>query len=208
MASRNGHRVQAITIIIGMPASGKSTLMKHLMELTNPWRFDNTTKYLPMHYSNYRPSVILGRYDDSRHPFPGTDRMSMACQAHALKFIQMNPDKDFIMEGDRLGNQKFILSLCNHTDAHITVIHLVNGARTAVARMRSSQTDTFRRSRKTKLDNIDRLCQGLAQSTADKAPSIDYHVVQNDSSGECHALVLQLTDKRSLDSPLPIKGVI
>ena len=208
MASRNGHRVQAITIIIGMPASGKSTLMKHLMELTHPWRFDNTTKYLPMHFNSYRQSVILGRYDDSKHPFPGTDRMSMACQAHALTFIKNNPDKDFIMEGDRLGNQKFILQLCNETDAWVTVIHLVNGARTAVERMRSSQTDAFRRSRKTKLDNIDRLCQGLASTANGRAPSIDYHVVQNDSSGEAHALCLQLIDRRCFDSPLPIKGVI
>jgi len=182
--------------------------MRHLMEVTNPWRFDNTTKYLPMHYSNYRPSIVLGRYDDSKHPFPGTDRMSMACQAHALDFIKRNPNRDFIMEGDRLGNQSFILQLCNHTDAHVTVLHLINCASEAVLRKRESQTDKFRKSRTTKLDNIHRLCLGLAQSTDHKAPSIDYFVEYHDSARDTNDLVSALTDKRGLDSPHKIKGVI
>lgn len=140
-----------VTMIIGEPAVGKSTLMKALIECGRPWEFANPA-YIPYHHSRSLGLTIIGNYSDPTHEFPGTDRMSMAAQPHAVNWLlkaQNNNVKSVIFEGDRLGNDKMIKSL-QYFVADLEVICLV----TNVDRSRASQTSKFRASRRTKIENM------------------------------------------------------
>lgn len=136
-----------ITIIIGEPAVGKSSIMRELMSRSH-WKYDSSTKFIPCHWQSPN-RCIIGRYDDPDHPFPGTDRMSMACQPHVIQFILRNPAGNFLFEGDRLGNDKMIKALQYVTD-DLVVIHIV----TTQDRRRPSQSNSFRASRRTKIQNM------------------------------------------------------
>ena len=89
----------------GLPASGKSTLVKELRKkLNKPKIF----KYGMIKGEHYEPNLfILGTYN---RKFGGTDTLSMAVQPHAERFIETMKDKHMIVlfEGDRLFNSKFI----------------------------------------------------------------------------------------------------
>jgi hypothetical protein len=136
-----------VIILIGEPAVGKSFIM-HKILAEGEWRFDSTIKYIPCHWQSPN-RCIIGRYDDATHPFPGTDRMSMACQPHVINFILQNPEVTFLFEGDRLGNDKMIKAL-QHMGREIHMLHIV----TNLDRRRPSQSNAFRMSRRTKIRNM------------------------------------------------------
>ena len=88
----------------GLPASGKSTLVKKLRnKLGKPKLF----KYGLVRGENYDNVYMLGQYNKK---FGGTDTLSMAVQPHAEKFLEAMKDKDCVIfyEGDRLFNDSFI----------------------------------------------------------------------------------------------------
>lgn len=153
--------MQKITMIIGEPCVGKSTLMRKVIEL-GMWRFDGTTKYIPCHWQ--QPNrCILGRYDEPDHKFPGTDRMSMASQPHVIRFIKQNPAVNFLFEGDRLGNEKMVRALkeigCDLLVIHVRVDDTVLAARRAAERQ--DQDAKFVKSRVTKIRNLRAAVKGL-----------------------------------------------
>lgn len=142
-----------VTMIIGEPAVGKSTVMKKFMSRMGNWIFENP-KWVPhhLHLKNAESVIVLGRYDDKTHEFPGTDRMSMACQAHVIRFLlaaMHDGVKAVFFEGDRLGNDKMVKSL-QHMGVDLAVVQIV----TNLNRRRASQSDTFLASRKTKIHNM------------------------------------------------------
>lgn len=142
-----------VTMIIGEPAVGKSTPMKAFMKSMGNWIYESP-KWIPYHVNikNGKDTIVLGRYDDATHPFPGTDRMSMAVQQHAIQFIINAKNRganSLFFEGDRLGNDKMLKAL-QYSGVDLEVICLV----TNVDRRRPSQTDKFRASRKTKIRNM------------------------------------------------------
>lgn len=147
-----------VTVIIGEPATGKSTIAKALLTQHGPWRFDNTTKYVPCHWSG-ETKCIIGRYDDLDHQFPGTDRMSMACQQYVINFITDHPTANFVIEGDRLGNKMFLWAL-RDLDHDLVVLHVwlrqeLLDARRQVERV---QSEKFIKSRVTKIRNLIDFC--------------------------------------------------
>lgn len=146
--------MQKITMIIGEPCVGKSTLMRKIMGL-GMWKYDGTTKYVPCHWS--QPNrCILGRYDEPDHKFPGTDRMSMACQSRVIEFIKRNPGVNFLFEGDRLGNEKMVRAL-KELGINLLVIHVRVDDRVLAERRaaeRQDQNEKFVRSRVTKIRNL------------------------------------------------------
>lgn len=141
-----------VTMIIGEPATGKSTLIRQLMA-SRPWVFQKL-KWVPHHRNN--ESAILGDYSSSSEMFPGTDRLSMAVQPHARQWIRESGAQMFLFEGDRLGNLKFIEQLM--ADGHdLKVIRLMADKHTRQTRsiiQRRAQDSTFLRSRETKLRNM------------------------------------------------------
>lgn len=134
-------------MLIGEPAVGKSFIVRRVLS-QGVWRYDSTIKYIPCHWQSPN-RCIIGRYDDVNHQFPGTDRMSMACQPHVIRFILQNPQVNFLFEGDRLGNDKMIKSL-QHVGVELQVMHIITNR----DRRRASQSNSFRMSRRTKIRNM------------------------------------------------------
>lgn len=141
------------TMIVGEPAVGKSYIMKKFMKQMGNWVFENP-KYIPqhVHMKNGTMAVVLGNYTDKTHEFPGTDRMSMACQPHVIRFLRQRMDQDVAVffEGDRLGNASMIRALQTMSNIDLQVVHII----TNLDRKRDNQSNAFRTSRKTKIRNL------------------------------------------------------
>lgn len=101
----------------GPPASGKSTLMKEVLDGTSDPKYNgNKFKWGELIGNFYTDDslVVYGRYGSSRD-FEGTDALSMSANNHAKQFTDMLTEIDrfdkVIFEGDRLFNQPF-LDMC------------------------------------------------------------------------------------------------
>ena len=137
-----------IIAIGGVPASGKSTLMKKVINEYKPLK---TFKYGLIRglYDKEKNLYFIGIYDDS--VFCGTDKLSMAVQPHFFKLIDKLPDARFVFEGDRLFNQ----SLFDKYDCEIVVLNANEETIEQRHKQRSdNQTDRFKRAKQTKINNI------------------------------------------------------
>lgn len=142
-----------VTMLIGEPAVGKSTIMMDFMKRVGNWYFEQP-KWVPhhTHLCDGDAVVVVGRYDDKTHEFPGTDRMSMACQSHVIRRLhrwQTHGVRSVLFEGDRLGNDSMIRSLSG-VGFDLAILHIM----TNLDRRRASQSNTFRMSRATKIRNM------------------------------------------------------
>ena len=137
-----------IIAIGGVPASGKSTLMKKVIKEYKPLK---TFKYGLIRglYDKEKNLYFIGIYDDS--VFCGTDKLSMAVQPHFFKLIDKLPEARFVFEGDRLFNQ----SLFDKYDCEIVVLNANEETIEQRHKQRSdNQTDRFKRAKQTKINNI------------------------------------------------------
>lgn len=95
------------TIIVGEPCTGKSTIMKALLEAGDfHYRKDQG---LPRHEDPLDSTVVFGRYDEP-HQFPGTDRLSMGIKPIAMEHAHDYGHRGWhvVWEGARLGHGKTI----------------------------------------------------------------------------------------------------
>lgn len=137
-----------IIAIGGVPASGKSTLMKKVIKEYKPLK---TFKYGLIRglYDKEQNLYFIGIYDDS--VFCGTDKLSMAVQPHFFKLIDKLPQARFVFEGDRLFNQ----SLFDKYDCEIVVLNANEKTIDQRHKQRSdNQTDRFKKAKQTKINNI------------------------------------------------------
>jgi hypothetical protein len=95
-----------VTLLIGEPCVGKSRIARAILG-RGEWEF-RSVKYVAHHAGRV---LLLGVYEDGQQ-FPGTDRLSMACQPHAVAFCKA-ADRPVVIEGDRLGNGSFIAAVAN-----------------------------------------------------------------------------------------------
>lgn len=108
-------RTPRATILIGAPGVGKSSIVKSVIGTLQ--REGHSVIFFPnqpaRHVCNYADLVILGRYDDPDHAFPGTDRLSMGVAPEAIRMARQYfaADYDLLYEGQRLGNPKTIGAL-------------------------------------------------------------------------------------------------
>jgi hypothetical protein len=142
----------------GEPATGKTTLMFELIKLAGDWEIVKPEKLLDAMYSEKLKTYILGKYENDGNTFQGTDRLSMAVQPDAAKFIsKLKEDNvNVIFEGDRLFNQKFIDVISNSTE-EFKILILKAADSTLDQRhidRKDDQDDKFKNSRKTKISNI------------------------------------------------------
>lgn len=143
-----------VIAIFGEPGSGKSTLMKRLMtELQISQEIYNDFKLVPYHKNEQ--IYVLGKYEEGE-TFGGTDKMSMAVQPEAVKFLAQLPvDATVLFEGDRLCTASFLEHCAENYDT--TIVYLKTNKETRQVRYAergSNQDETWLRGRESKINNI------------------------------------------------------
>lgn len=151
--------MRKILILGGEPATGKTTLMRefiaNLQEQGQPVNYGK----LKALWFKQRQVFVLGIYDDQL--FAGTDRLSMTVITDALKFLtHLNERPDMknaavVLEGDRLFNRTFIAACKAVAPTEIMVLKVSEEEKHRRHIQRGdSQTASWLKSRKTKVDNL------------------------------------------------------
>jgi broad-specificity NMP kinase len=134
----------------GVPASGKTTLMRLIINRIKP---NNSFKFGLLRGHVKGQTSILGIYQKGE-VFAGTDKLSMAVQADFDRYLSRQ-DANIAFEGDRLFTGKNLIKLADSHDTRIVILkadaetlkqrHLNRG---------DTQSEKFLKSRITKIDNI------------------------------------------------------
>ena len=142
-----------VIAIGGEPGSGKSTLMKRLIEALEVEPKYNEFKLVP--YLQKGNVYVLGKYEDGQ-VFSGTDRMSMAVQPEAIKFLATLPsDAVVLYEGDRLFTASFLEHCLDNYELNIVYLKTDKSVRQERYKDRgSNQNETWLQGRETKIANI------------------------------------------------------
>ena len=142
-----------VIAIGGEPGAGKSTLMKRVIEHFNMEPKYDSYKLVP--YLQKNNIYVLGKYEEGE-VFSGTDRMSMAVQPEAIKFLALLPKNSILLfEGDRLFTASFLEHCVENYDT--TIIYLATEKNIRQERYKergSNQDETWLRGRESKISNI------------------------------------------------------
>jgi ABC-type dipeptide/oligopeptide/nickel transport system ATPase component len=132
-----------IIAMVGEPATGKSTIMKaFIAAVKTPWTERQDVQLVPTTYNQDLDLHIIGLYAPEE-PFPGTDRLSMAVQPQAVKFIE-ETKSNILFEGDQ-PDTDFKLWFIVADRVIIEHRHVSRG---------DTQTETFKKGRQTKIENL------------------------------------------------------
>lgn len=135
----------------GVPATGKTTLMKNIINILQPKK---KFKYGLLRGYIQKDISILGVYK-ANDIFAGTDKLSMAVQKDYQKYIDkimMNT----IFEGDRLFTKNNLLDICKKYETKIIILE--NDKQTLQERhieRGDNQSEKFKKGRATKINNIE-----------------------------------------------------
>jgi uridine kinase len=143
-----------VIAIFGEPGSGKSTLMKRLLDEVGISREVKTdVKLVPYH--NKDNIYVLGKYEEGE-VFGGTDKMSMAVQPEAVKFLASRAPNDIVLfEGDRLCTGSFLEECVDKYDTCIVYLQTTKETRNVrYAERGSNQDETWLKGRESKINNI------------------------------------------------------
>lgn len=137
----------------GEPGAGKSTLMKKILSNLD-WK-EQYTNFKLVPYLQCGKYYILGKYEEGE-TFSGTDRMSMAVQPEAIKFLaSLDKDSVVIYEGDRLFTSSFLEHCLENYDLEIIYLQTESEIRKDRYKERgSNQNETWLQGRETKIANI------------------------------------------------------
>ena len=138
-----------LVYLIGIPGTGKSTVMKEFMRHFD-WKQERVTDLLDTHICG---SVrVLGKYEEGE-TFSGTDRLSMAVAPKAIEWAETRPDEIVFGEGDRLNNKGFF-EACK-PELHILHLTVSDEEREKRYKKRGSeQPEKFIQTCRTKCKNI------------------------------------------------------
>lgn len=142
-----------VIAIGGEPGSGKSTLMKEIINHYGVEPKYDAFKLVP--YLQKENIYVLGKYEEGE-VFSGTDRMSMAVQPEAIKFLASVPsDSVVLFEGDRLFTASFLEHCLDNYDLKIVYLSTTKQIREERYKERgSNQNETWLQGRETKISNI------------------------------------------------------
>ena len=143
--------MKTLIALIGMPGSGKSTIMKEWMQ---NWEWTYHRDGLVDHYVS-GDLIVLGRYDEGE-VFSGTDRLAMNVMPEAIEFLEKQEDKIVVFEGDRLSSSKFFRAALDlGYDLKVLNITVLDNIREERYLERGSdQSKQFIESRRTKVKNL------------------------------------------------------
>ena len=137
--------------LVGEPATGKTTLMRAVLKRLG----DYTDFKYRLVYGRQYPSglFVLGIYRDGEM-FGGTDRLSMAVQPDAIRFLKKVPAHSVVLfEGDRLTRAGFLRAAGD--DLFLFVLEASDHEKERRHRERAdTQAVTFHRSRATLVQRI------------------------------------------------------
>lgn len=150
--------INKIIGIGGMPGTGKTTLVKKFMERTDDWKVVKPVPLLDALYSEKLDCYVLGKYDPwypSEGYAMGTDRLSMAVQPNAEKFIS-ETNSSVVFEGDRLFTGKFLDFIIEEDKECFFLILETNDSKLKERydERGSNQDEKFISGRRTKYENI------------------------------------------------------
>jgi adenylate kinase len=134
----------------GVPATGKTTLVKTILSIMQP---ESMFKYGLLRGYLANDCSILGIYKKDE-VFAGTDKLSMAVQKDFEAYINKNRTH-ILFEGDRLFTKNNLLTLSEHYQ--LKIILLQSDEQTLKNRhieRDDNQSERFIKSRNTKLANI------------------------------------------------------
>ena len=142
-----------VIAIGGEPGAGKSTLMKEIIKHYGVEPKYDAFKLVP--YLQKENIYVLGKYEEGE-VFSGTDRMSMAVQPEAVKFLEsLSNDSIVLFEGDRLFTVSFLEHCLDKYDLSIIYISTTKQIREKRYKERgSNQNETWLQGRETKISNI------------------------------------------------------
>ena len=150
--------MRKLVAIGGMPASGKTTLMKRFLAEVPTVRTEPAKLVVAMH-SEVKNLYVLGDFSDPDEKFPGTDRLSMAVQPNAIEFLK-STTANILFEGDRLFTASFLESAVElvekgELDLKVLIITADKGIldQRHVERQ-DTQSEKFLKGRETKYENI------------------------------------------------------
>lgn len=134
----------------GVPASGKSTLMREIINLCG---LKKHWKYKLLNGSMFKNTCIIGHYNDDEQ-FGGTDRLSMASPVDMIKFLDI-AQTNILFEGDRLFTKDILHKCIKNYDTRIIILRNTDD----VLKQRhidrnDNQKESFLKGRKTKINNI------------------------------------------------------
>ena len=138
--------------VIGEPATGKTTIMRQVLDSLGA-RYTRFKFGLLRGRKYPNDLFVLGVYDGTT--FAGTDRLSMAVQPFAQRFLSRIPQQAIVLfEGDRLTRPAFLGAVAPQD----LVLFLVETTPEEKARRHGARADTqpeqFTRSRATLLNNL------------------------------------------------------
>lgn len=144
-----------VIAIGGEPGAGKSTLMKEILDQYS-WKMEYDKVKLVPYLTNTDGVYVLGKYFEEGQTFSGTDRMSMAVQPEAIKFLAtLDKDSVVLYEGDRLFTASFLEHCVENYDLEIIYLETDKTIREERYKERgSNQNETWLQGRVTKIANI------------------------------------------------------
>ena len=142
-----------VIAIGGEPGAGKTTLMKKLIATLGVEPKYDAFKLVP--YLQKDNVYVLGKYEEGE-TFAGTDRMSMAVQPEAIKFLATLPEDSVVLyEGDRLFTSSFLEDCLGKYDLDIVYLSTTKNIRSKRYEERgSNQNETWLAGRESKVANI------------------------------------------------------
>ena len=146
--------MSTVIAIVGVPGSGKSTLMKEYMK-GDDWDTSKPVDLVEGYVSASKSVFLMGKYEEGEL-FSGTDRLSMAVQPKAIEYLEGYPADVVLFEGDRLTTVSFFHAV-KQAGHQLVIIELTVPDDIREQRYidrGSDQSEQFIQSRFTKLKNI------------------------------------------------------
>jgi hypothetical protein len=161
---------------VGVPGSGKSTLMSELLKGFT----QSSVELKPFKHVTFTNGVIHLGGVEAANGFPGTDTLSIAVHTSAVDFVVTHPNvRLFLGEGDRLGGMKFFkaleeLGVC----LHLYRLELSTEEQSQRLEQRNSKVNGgWLVGRRTKVNNV---CQHFSHVRLDATVPIstNLHIIQ------------------------------